>query len=317
LPKTGKVDKLARKSMVEDKPLQSEGEQLDRLLDELQRDHAVKEISGWETGFANLSRALDGILPGLYLLIGAPAGGKTALAKQLLDQVVMHNRVPGIFCAFAESKEELRIRTLARLSGLENREIRRGSSYLLHWYGVPKAQYKESDQLPPSWEKVKRAAEEAKDWLELTYLIECGPQANLERIQERIKDLAALLRTDHIFAVIDDCQRLGNRELPTRDRLPMVAEQLEGAAVDLKIPILAVWPDLGDQRETAPHAWAERIPAANVIMVMERDDELTKKRPEPGQAITLHIVKNRGGEKGKLAMDFYPAFGKFAEVVGS
>jgi len=28
----------------------------------------------------------------------------------------------------------------------------------------------------------------------------------------------------------------------------------------------------------------------------------------------LHIVKNRGGEKGKLAFDFFAAFSKFVEA---
>ena len=83
--------------MTETPPLKSEGEQLDEILAELQQQHQVKEIAGWETGFANLSRALDGILSGLYLLIGPPACGKTALAKQLFDQVAMHNHVPAIF----------------------------------------------------------------------------------------------------------------------------------------------------------------------------------------------------------------------------
>ena len=85
------------------------------------------------TGFSHLSRILDGILPGLYLLIGPPGVGKTSFAKQLLDQVAKHNTVPGVFFTFAERKKELRIKTLARLSGLENREIRRGGAYLLHW----------------------------------------------------------------------------------------------------------------------------------------------------------------------------------------
>ncbi len=61
--------------MTEQPPLKSEGAQLDEILAELQQQHQVKEISGWETGFANLSRALDGIMPGLYLLIGPPACG--------------------------------------------------------------------------------------------------------------------------------------------------------------------------------------------------------------------------------------------------
>ena len=110
--------------MAEKQALQSEGAQLAEVLNELEAEHAVKEISGWESGFVNLSRALDGLLPGLYLLIGPPACGKTAFAKQLLDQVVMRNLVPGIFFSFAERKKELRIKTLARLSGVENREIR-------------------------------------------------------------------------------------------------------------------------------------------------------------------------------------------------
>jgi replicative DNA helicase len=300
--------------MAEKPPLKSEGEQLDEILAKLQQQHLVKEIAGWETGFANLSRALDGILPGLYLLIGPPACGKTALAKQLLDQVAMHNRAPVIFFTFAESKKDLRIRTLARLSGLENRAIRRGSAYLLHWYGVPKAHYKESDQLPPSWEKLKRSAEEAKSWLELTYLVECGREADLEQIEERIKELRALRGSEQVLAVVDDCQRLGDRELPARDRLALITERLQRAAVNLKIPILAVWPDLGEQPDTAPQAWAERVPDADVILVVEKDRERTKKLTEPNQAITLHIVKNRGGERGKLALDFYPALAKFVEA---
>ena len=300
--------------MVEKPSLKSEGEQLDRILDELQKDHAVKEISGWETGFANLSRALDGILSGLYLLIGPPACGKTALAKQLFDQVAMHNHVPAIFFAFAESKKELRIRTLARLSGLENRAIRRGSTYLLHWFGVPRLGGSEAAQLPPSWEKLKRAAEESKDWLELTYLVECGREADVVQIEDRIKELKKLRRTEQVLAVVDDCQRLGNRELPARDRLALITERLQGAAVNLKIPILAVWPDLGEQPDTAPQAWAERVPGADVILVLEKDRERTQKLTEPNQAITLHIVRNRGGERGKLALDFYPALAKFVEA---
>jgi len=43
--------------MVERTDLQSQGAALESVLNELQREHTVKEISGWETGFANLSRA--------------------------------------------------------------------------------------------------------------------------------------------------------------------------------------------------------------------------------------------------------------------
>jgi replicative DNA helicase len=268
----------------------------------------VREFSGWDSGFVNLNRALDGILPGLNLLIGMPALGKTSFAKQLLDQVAKHNARRGIFFSGAESKSELRIKTLARLSSMENREIRRGSAYLLHWYGVPKAHHATADQLAPSWEKLRRSAADAKSWLDLIYLIECERSTNLQNIEAQIRQIDAAP-----LVVIDDCQRLGDANHPLDARLPIVVEQLQELALNLKLPLLAIWPNLGGHSETAPQAWAEKIASADVIMVMEKDPARTKQLTEPNQAIALHIVKNRGGEKGKLAFDFYPAFAKFTE----
>jgi len=300
--------------MAEKIPFQSEGEQLESFLDELQREQQIKEIAGWETGFSHLSQALDGILPGLYLLIGPPACGKTSFAIQLLDQVAKHNTVPGVFFSFAERKKELRIKTLARLSGIENKEIRRGSAYLLHWYGVPKAQHTELERLPPSWDKLKKSAEEAKTWLDLIYLIECGRDIDLRRIEDQIREVESIKGTDRVMVVIDDCQRLGNIEQKLTDRVALVVDELQRAAVSLQIPILAVCPDLREDRSSLPQMWSDRAPSADVILVMEIDLERTKKLTEPNQAITLNIVKSRGGEKGKLAFEFIPAFSKFAEV---
>jgi hypothetical protein len=314
LPQAGKMAKLRRNYMTTRHPILSEGEQLDSFLGELEKEHTVKEIAGWETGFANLSRALDGILPGLYLLIGPPASGKTSLAKQLLDQVAMHNAVPGFFFSLSESRKEVRTKTLARLSGLESREIRRGSAYLLHWYGVPKAHYGAAEQLPPSWEKLKQSAQHAKSWLDLTYIVECEPKTNLAELPKCIGELRAAIDTEKIFVVIDDCQRLGRSDQALADRLPIVAEELQEMAVNLKTPICAIWPDLGDVGESQAQAWSERVASPDVILVLEKEKERTKKLTEPNQAMTLHIVKNRGGETGKLVFEFYPAFSKFVEL---
>ena len=67
-----------------------------------------------------------------------PQAAKPPSPNSSLDQTAMHSRVTGMYFSFAETKKELRIKTLARLSGLDQREIRRGSAYLLHWYGVPR-----------------------------------------------------------------------------------------------------------------------------------------------------------------------------------
>jgi hypothetical protein len=223
----------------------------------------------------------------------------------------MHNRVPGVFFTFAETAKELRIKTLARLSNLDSREIRRGSAYLLHWYGVPKAQYSGAEQLPPSWDKLKCATEEARNWLDLIYLIECPPQTTMQQIEAQVGVVRSPANIDNIFIVVVDGQRLGDKDLSLSLRLPIVVEQLQQTASNLRAPLLAIWPDLG---ESQPKVWSETVASADVILVMEPDREQTKQILEPNQALTLYVVKNRGGEKGKLAFDFSPPVASFAEV---
>lgn len=299
---------------MENKQIESEGALLDAVLDDLQIEHVVKEIAGSNTGFANLSRALDGIQPGLYLLIGAPAIGKTSFAKQLLDQVAIHNRVAGMFFSFAETRKALRIKTLARLSGLDQREIRRGSAYLLHWYGVPRLASGETSDLPPTWDKLKRAAEEAKSWLDLVYLIECPRNTSVQDIETQITELRPQTGSERMMIVVDDCQRLGDSSQSLSARLPIIAEQLQETAMKLNVALLAVWPNLEANSGMPAQAWSEKVASPDIVLVMEKDLERSKKLIEPNRGITLHIVKNRGGERGRLAYDFFPALAKFAEA---
>ena len=302
--------------MADKQPIRSEGEQLEEVLDALQRDHAVKEIAGWESGFDNLSRALDGIRPGLHLLIGPPAIGKTAFAKQLLDQVAMrnHDHAAGVFISCAETKQELRIKTLARLSEMDSREIRRGSAYLLHWYGVPRLSGDQTGEISPSWERLKRAAEQAQSWLDSIYLVDAGAHTTVAAVSAQLDEIKNIKKSAPLMVVMDDCQRLGEITASIDARLPIVVEQLQSLATSLASPLLAIWPDLSGETKPEPNAWAERVASADVIMVLENDSARTRQLTEPNQPVTLHIVKNRGGEKGKLAFDFYPAFAKFTEA---
>jgi replicative DNA helicase len=313
LPRLCKVVKLPAEMTRFSQP-QSEGALLDSVLSELAKEHAAMEISGWETGFINLSRALDGIRPGLYLLVGAPAIGKTSFARQLIDQVTRHNHVPGMFFSLAETIQELRIRTLARLSGLDQREIRRGSAYLLHWYGVPRLPSGEANDLPPSWEKLKRVAEEAKTWLDSVYLFECEQTTTINEIEMQIAELRAQTQAEQTMVVIDDCQRLGRVDQPQETRLQIVAEQLQQTARSFNAPVFAVWPDLESGSGTVAQSWSEKSAAPDVFLVMKKDSTRSITMNDPSQAIVLHVVKNRGGEKGQLAYDFMPAFARFTEA---
>ena len=73
------------------------------------------------------------------------------------------------------------------------------------------------------------------------------------------------------MVVIDDCQRLGNIEQKLTDRVVLLVDELQRAAVSLQIPILAVCPDLREDRSSVPQIWSDRAPSADVILVMEID----------------------------------------------
>jgi replicative DNA helicase len=292
----------------------SEGEALDGFLDELEQERQIREISGWDSGFANLNGALDGILPGLYLLIGAPGCGKTSFAKQLLDQLALRNDIIGLFFSFSDSKKELRIKTLARLSGIDSREIRRGSTYLLHWYGAPRLTGQEAQQFSPSWEKVKRCAEDARAWLDSIFLSECDQQTTTQEVEAQAREILRTTNKQNFVIVIDDCQRLIPGEPSLRMRLSSLTEPLAAWARNMNAALLAVWPDLGENGRTAPQAWAEKALGADIVMVLAEDPERTDKLPDSARPMNLHLVKNSAGERGKIAFEFQPAFAKFTEV---
>lgn len=292
--------------------IRSEGEELADFLDALQREQEIREVSGKDSGFANLNSALDGLLPGVHTLVGAAGIGKTSFAKQLLDQVAERHHAPVIFFSFGESKRELRIKTLARLSGLDSREIRRGSAYLLHWYGVPRLGGNQTSQLAPSWEKVQRSAKEAQDWLQFEYLFECPPDWRAPEIENAVGEVAAVAGSKPALIVIDDCQRLGATDHPLAMRLPAVAEPLRDLAMRWQSSLFFTWPDL--ENEATAEKWAEKFLAVDVVAVMQIDEGRTKQLNEPHHPMILHIVKNRGGEKGRLAFDFFPSFARFREA---
>jgi len=77
------------------------------------------------------------------------------------------------------------------------------------------------------------------------------------------------------------------------------------------VPVFAVWPDLESGNSAVAQSWSERVAAPDVVLVMKRDSTRSSTTNELSQAIVLHVVKNRGGEKGQLAYDFMPAFARF------
>ncbi|HEX2385493.1 MAG TPA: DnaB-like helicase C-terminal domain-containing protein [Candidatus Binatia bacterium] len=284
--------------------LKSEAAELDALLGELESARDVKAIAGRRTEFKALDAALNGLSSGLYLVVGASGAGKTAFLKQLCDQSARANSVAVAFFTFNERNTDLRIRTLARLSGIEARDIRRGAGYLLHAYGMSK---NPGEDAAPGWQALKAAADGAKAWLARVYLFECDIKTTLDEIADKISAARKAAGTQDVLVAVDSAERLGAAALPFDERLPRVEESLSDLARRIDAPVVATWPELA--RASAPQAWAERAPGAAAVMVLRETESIA----DIVRRVTLHIVKNRGGERARIEFDFSPGLAQFIE----
>ncbi|HTM09330.1 MAG TPA: DnaB-like helicase C-terminal domain-containing protein [Verrucomicrobiae bacterium] len=292
---------------MDDRRPKSEAADLEDFIAALEAAGQVNEVAGLRSGFASLDAAINGLSRGFYLLVGPPAAGKTSLTKQICDQAVKLNPIVALFFTCAEKKTDLTVRTLARLSGLETQEIRRGAGYLLHAYGVAKGNVTE-DEMAPGWEKLKAVAVEAKKWLDRVYLIECDRHMTLADIERDISAARETSNSQGLLVTIDDAHRLGDAARPLDERLPLVCEKLAGLALTCDIPLLATWPEPGAAAEA--ERWAERAVGADVVMVLRQEHP---KADAVAHRVALHIVKNRGGEKTTIDFDFTPGLAKFSQ----
>ena len=98
-----------------------------------------RKWSGLDCGFDHLNEVLNGLADGVIVLGGMPSCGKTTLAKQIADHVAEVEKVSVLFYSFEQSAEELRIKSLARLSSVDSRVIWKGRTGTDTWAKVAKA----------------------------------------------------------------------------------------------------------------------------------------------------------------------------------
>lgn len=96
------------------------------LVDAFVRD-LTHPSPGYWSGFSHLDAVIGGLRPGVFVIAAAPSAGKTTFIKQMADQVAECNDgVPVLFFSYEQSASELRRKTLARLSKIDNQRIREG-----------------------------------------------------------------------------------------------------------------------------------------------------------------------------------------------
>ena len=266
---------------------------------------------GLDCGFDHLNEVLNGLTEGVIILGGMPSCGKTTLAKQIADYVAEVERVPVLFYSFEQSAEELRIKSLARLSSVDSRVI---------WKGRTGA---------GTWATVEEAAEDYRrgPGYHLT-IIEAGRKDTVEAIR------AAAVMAKHkagdkpILLILDYLQIIpAGKDAPDalRERIDWNLTELRRLSRDIKSPVLVVStlnrgsygepskpPTLTALKESGGIEYS-----ADVVICLWRNEaeyeRLTRRYDQKTDRIEAHVLKNRNGELAKVKLNFTKAWALFSD----
>lgn len=269
---------------------------------------------GLNSGFDHLNNVANGLIEGLFVLGAAPSTGKTTFAKQLTDQVAALN--PDAVCLFVsyeQSREELRVKTLSRLSGVENRDILRG-------------------RLNPqeaAWSKVKKAAEEYRQSAAgRVFILEGDKATTVDRVRLAGLQVKRATGAARLAIFIDYLQIVPTEEeyRETRTRVDAVVSDLRRLARDLGAAVVAVSavgrtsydkPDMSAYKESGGVEYAADLGG---VMVADRKTKgataLEDRVMRDWYRVYLDIVKNRNGERSRIPFDFFPEVSRFIECPG-
>lgn len=272
-----------------------------------------RKYLGLDCGFEHLNEVLNGLTEGVIVLAGAPSTGKTTLAKQIADHVAQAEKVPVLFWSFEQSKEELRIKSLARLSSINSRDIWKGRLDAEETLNIETA-------FKTYCEGIGRS---------LT-IIEAGRDDTLDRIRAAALMAKHRAKDKRILLVIDYLQIIpAGKYAPDtlRERVDWNLSELRRLSRDLKSPILVISSEnraayAGNKRPTlAVLKESGGIEySADAVLCLWRDkdesEHLTKQFTQKTIRVEAHVLKNRNGELAKVKLNFTPAWSLFMDSGG-
>ncbi len=250
--------------------LSSEGDDWSSYMEEL----ASKQGKTYDTGFKRLDQELNGLGPGLMLLVDEDRERMVSFLKQVTDQMAASGSIRCLFLASEQPKAALRLRTLARLAAVPVGDLERGRLK------------KDSSE----WQRVEGAGRGAAEWLKRVFVYEFHDELEVGVIRELARKLSESSEKISCLVVLDSLERLERKG----STLQSAAAQLKALADTLDVLILAATSD-------------------STLLASKDADYASVFRPaSPGQ-VELEVLR-AGRERSTVARFRYdPEYCRFSE----
>ncbi len=277
------------------------GEGLAKAIDDLDfRFNNGGAITGLETGFADLDRKTAGLHAGdLVILAGRPAMGKTTIAMNVAERVVLAGNAVAVF-SLEMSREQLIERQIAALAKVDFQHYRT-------------AQLEESE-----WTRITAAIGKLQD---APLIIDDTPALTITELRARSRRLKQMHNIELI--VVDYLQLMTGQGENRNLEITKISQGLKALAKELNVPVIALSqlnrglegrpnkrPIMSDLRESGA---IEQD--ADVIAMLYRDEVYNEDSPAKGLA-ELIIRKQRNGPTGTVNLVFRGDILRFENYAG-
>lgn len=265
------------------------------------------DFTGLDTGFDHLNRVFNGLGAGFHVIAAEPGAGKTTFAWQIANQIAALAKVPVIYINYEQSKEELREKTMSRLTGIDTRHFRRGKLALEDPINKPKI--------------LAALGQYAIETAPHTTIVEADEKTTAFEIEMIVQGVLKKAGATSCLLVVDYLQLVplsenqGKTVSNTMDKVTANVSALRRIARKLNVSVLAISSEnragykkrnLGVFKETGNIEYGADTASVLVPSKTLGTDEY--------RCLDLLVMKNRNGETARIGYKFYPKIAWFAEV---
>lgn len=283
----------------------------------------MKGFKGRSTGFKNLDKEINGVVPGLYVLGAISSLGKTTYITQLADQMASRGEHI-IFFSLEQSRFELVAKSISRQTCILNPKEAKTSLAIMQNTDVADITIKAVEQYQPIAHN--------------TIIVEGNFNINVISIREYVEQYIAFTGIKPVV-VLDYLQILRpiNDRLTDKQQVDYNVTELKRISRDYDIPIFVICSfnrdnytttvDFTSFKESGAIEYSADVVMGLQLKVMEEIQEMKKPtvsqirnkindaKNETPRRVELIGLKNRNGKSYfKCDYKYYPAFNYFEEV---